>query len=90
MASPTTTKSLCYREASTAKAEHKIDEDEYYHHILQHLAGVTHEHMGESCTGNDSSLRAHDPFAYAVQTVAAETEPLKGEPAPLSRPPYSL
>lgn len=70
--------SLCFLEAATAKQHGRINDDEYYHHLLAHLASVTHENDIENANKDDDRLRLHDPFAYAVQRVAKGFRDAKG------------
>ncbi|KAI1427272.1 hypothetical protein F5Y12DRAFT_181763 [Xylaria sp. FL1777] len=72
MATPSSKESLCFVEAATAKQHGRINDDEYYHHLLAHLAGVTHENDTENANEDDYRLRLHDPFAYSVQRVSKE------------------
>ncbi|TRX96513.1 hypothetical protein FHL15_002785 [Xylaria flabelliformis] len=68
----TSSESLCFVEAATAKQHGRINDDEYYHHLLAHLAGVTHENDIENANKDDYRLRLYDPFAYLVQRVSKE------------------
>ncbi|KAK6953489.1 hypothetical protein Daesc_005794 [Daldinia eschscholtzii] len=61
---------LCFREAYTARKEKNINDHEYYHHLLRHLTGETHEN--EHCTTDDRRLSIIDPFGYEVQRVSGE------------------
>ncbi|KAI0855886.1 hypothetical protein F4860DRAFT_494901 [Xylaria cubensis] len=72
MATSSSQESLCFVEAATAKQHGRINDDEYYHHLLAHLAGVTHENDIENANKDDYRLRLHDPFAYSVQQVSKE------------------
>ncbi|KAI1379951.1 hypothetical protein F4677DRAFT_299932 [Hypoxylon crocopeplum] len=75
MATISSNKSLCYREAATAKQERRINDDEYYHHVLRHLTGESHDN--EYCTKDDDRLRKYDPFGYSVQGVSREMDHIK-------------
>ncbi|KAI0449559.1 hypothetical protein F5B21DRAFT_44750 [Xylaria acuta] len=72
MATSSSEESLCFVEAATAKQHGRINDDQYYHHLLAHLAGVTHENDIENVNKDDYRLRLHDPFAYSVQRVSKE------------------
>ncbi|KAI0187896.1 hypothetical protein EV127DRAFT_435557 [Xylaria flabelliformis] len=78
MATSSSQESLCFVEAATAKQHGRINDDEYYHHLLAHLAGVTHENDTENANKDDYRLRLHDPFAYSVQQVSKESRDAKG------------
>lgn len=79
MATTSSGKSLCFREASTARKERQISDDEYYHHLLNHLAGETHEYDIEYRTTDDYRLAKWDPFCHAVQLVYKEMPLVKGK-----------
>ncbi|RYP45990.1 hypothetical protein DL768_007740 [Monosporascus sp. mg162] len=74
MATPSSSRSLCYAEAAIAKKNGDINEEEYCHHLLKHLTGETHEHDIEYATKDDYRLRRWDPFGYSVQCVSKEME----------------
>ncbi|KAI1476106.1 hypothetical protein F4774DRAFT_394671 [Daldinia eschscholtzii] len=63
---------LCFREAHAARKEKNINDNEYYHHLLRHLTGETHEN--EHCTADDKRLSITDPFGYEVQRASGEIE----------------
>ncbi|KAI8958101.1 hypothetical protein F5Y11DRAFT_337427 [Daldinia sp. FL1419] len=66
------TDSLCFREAFTAYKEKRINNEEYHHHLLNHLSGETH--ASEFCRADDKRLEIEDPFGYEVQRVSMEME----------------
>ncbi|RYP79223.1 hypothetical protein DL771_000201 [Monosporascus sp. 5C6A] len=74
MATTPPNESLCYAQAAIAKKNGTITEDEYYHHLLKHLTGETHEHDIEYATKDDYRLRRWDPFGYSVQCVSKDME----------------
>ncbi|RYP04196.1 hypothetical protein DL764_004617 [Monosporascus ibericus] len=74
MATTPSNESLCFAKAAIAKKNGTISYDEYYHHLLKHLTGETHEHDIEYATKDDYRLRRWDPFGYSVQCVSKEME----------------
>ncbi|KAI5918632.1 hypothetical protein F4810DRAFT_690942 [Camillea tinctor] len=68
---------LCFTEAVNARSKHDIDDDEYYHHLLRHLTGETHEYDREYATKDNYRLRKWDSFAYSIQCLAKEMESVK-------------
>lgn len=59
-------RSLCFRDASTAREERQISDDVCYRHLLKYLAGKTNEYHVEYHTTNDYRLAQWDPFCCAV------------------------
>ncbi|KAF3059922.1 hypothetical protein GL218_04554 [Daldinia childiae] len=72
MSSVSCTNWLCFRDAHWEKKMQRISDEEYYHHLLKHLTGETHEN--EHCTADDRGLANTDPFGYEVQRVSREID----------------
>ncbi|KAI2466206.1 hypothetical protein F4781DRAFT_365244 [Annulohypoxylon bovei var. microspora] len=66
--------SLCFYETWDVKKAGKISDDQYYHYLLDHFTGKTHEDDINNCTGKDKRLNRQDMLADLVQDMAKEIE----------------
>ncbi|KAI1385634.1 uncharacterized protein F4822DRAFT_350028 [Hypoxylon trugodes] len=68
---------LCYRETVVAHYDDLINDEDYYGHLLRHLAGEVHEDDIDNCTKHDGTLEKWDGFAHTVQSFVREMGPVE-------------